>query len=56
MGPLRALLDTNFLIVYLKAPDAIILATARSRNLVLLTRDIRNIAADNPSIRVPNRL
>ena len=40
----------------LRVPDAIILATARVENLVLVTRNTKDFAADEPGIRVPYSL
>lgn len=40
----------------LKLPDAIILATARAHGLVLITRNTRDFAEDEPGIRIPYRL
>ena len=40
----------------MRVPDAIILATARVENLVLVTRNTRDFAADEPGIRVPYRI
>lgn len=40
----------------MRVPDAIILATARVQNLVLITRNAKDFAADEPGIRVPYRL
>ena len=40
----------------LRVPDAIILATARVENLVLVTRNSKDFAADEPGIRVPYRI
>ena len=37
----------------LKLPDAIILATALERGLVLVTRNIKDFPEDDPAIRVP---
>lgn len=40
----------------LRVPDAIILATARVENLVLVTRNTRDFPADEPGIRMPYRI
>lgn len=40
----------------MKVPDAIILATAQTENIVLVTRDAKEFSADMPGIRVPYRL
>jgi predicted nucleic acid-binding protein len=40
----------------MRVPDAIILATARVENLVLVTRNTRDFPADAPGIRVPYRI
>ena len=40
----------------MRIPDAIILATARAENLVLVTRNTKDFQADGPGIRVPYRL
>ena len=40
----------------MRVPDAIILATARIENLVLVTRNTRDFPADEPGIRVPYRI
>ena len=40
----------------LKAPDAIILASAQVRGRVLITRNTRDFPAQMPGIRVPYRL
>ncbi|MGE0601870.1 MAG: PIN domain-containing protein [Dehalococcoidia bacterium] len=40
----------------LKLPDALILATARDRDVPLVTRNTRDFPADDPTIRVPYRL
>ena len=40
----------------LRVPDAIILATARVENLVLVTRNSKDFPADEPGIRMPYRI
>ena len=40
----------------LRIPDAIILATARTENLVLVTRNSKDFPAEEPGIRVPYRI
>ncbi len=40
----------------MRGPDAIILATARVENLVLVTRNTKDFPADAPGIRVPYRI
>jgi len=40
----------------LKAPDAIILATAQTRGRVLITRNTKDFPAEMPGIRVPYTL
>ncbi len=40
----------------LRLPDAIILATAQSRNTILITRNTKDFDAGDPSIRVPYTL
>lgn len=40
----------------MRIPDAIILATARVENLVLITRNTKDFAEDEPGIRVPYRI
>lgn len=40
----------------MRVPDAIILATARVENLILVTRNTKDFAADEPGIRVPYRI
>lgn len=40
----------------LRLPDAIIWATARSNEALLVTRNTRDFPADEPDIRVPYRL
>ena len=39
----------------MRVPDAIILATARVENLVLVTRNTKDFPADEPGIRMPYR-
>ena len=39
-----------------RVPDAIILATARVENLVLVTRNTKDFPADQPGIRLPYTL
>lgn len=39
----------------LRLPDAIILATAQTENLVLVTRNTKDFRVDHPGIRVPYR-
>lgn len=40
----------------MRVPDAIILATARVQNLLLVTRNTKDYTADEPGIRVPYRI
>lgn len=40
----------------MRVPDAIILATARVQNLLLVTRNTKDFTADEPGIRVPYRI
>jgi predicted nucleic acid-binding protein len=40
----------------ISVPDAIILATAQLENLLLVTRNTKDFAADAPGIRVPYRI
>ena len=40
----------------MRVPDAIILATARVQNLILVTRNTKDFDADEPGIRVPYRI
>ncbi len=40
----------------LRIPDAIILATAREENLLLVTRNTKDFPADEPGIRIPYRV
>ena len=40
----------------MRVPDAIILATARVENLVLVTRNTKDFPADEPGIRMPYRI
>jgi hypothetical protein len=40
----------------LKLPDAIILATAKTANRILVTRNSRDFPASDPAVRVPYRL
>ncbi len=40
----------------IRVPDAIILATARVENLLLVTRNTKDFSADEPGIRVPYRM
>lgn len=40
----------------MRVPDAIILATARVENLLLVTRNTKDFPAEEPGIRVPYRL
>ena len=40
----------------LRIPDAIILATARSENLMLVTRNSKDFGAASPGVRVPYRV
>ncbi|MFM9976792.1 MAG: PIN domain-containing protein [Sphingomonadaceae bacterium] len=40
----------------LKSPDAVILATAQTRNRILVTRNIKDFPAGMPGIRVPYTL
>ena len=43
-------------LLHADVPDAIILATARVENLILVTRNTKDFAADEPGIRVPYRI
>ncbi len=40
----------------MRIPDAIILATARVENLILITRNTKDFAADEPGVRIPYRI
>jgi predicted nucleic acid-binding protein len=40
----------------LKLPDAIILATAEAADRLLITRNTRDFASDDPGVRIPYRL
>ncbi len=40
----------------LRLPDAIVWATARTRDALLVTRDTRDFPTDDPSVRVPYTL
>ena len=40
----------------MRVPDAIILATAQTQNIVLVTRDTKEFSEDMPGIRIPYRL
>ncbi len=40
----------------MRVPDAIILATARVQNLLLVTRNTKDFTAEEPGIRVPYRI
>jgi predicted nucleic acid-binding protein len=40
----------------LRLPDAVILATARSQNALLVTRDATDFPADDPGVRIPYSL
>ncbi len=40
----------------MKLPDAIILASARTRKCLLVTRNTKDFAEDDPGVRVPYRL
>lgn len=40
----------------LRLPDAIIWATARSQNALLVTRNTRDFPPDHPSIRIPYQM
>jgi hypothetical protein len=40
----------------MRVPDAIILATARVENLVLVTRNTKDFPAHEPGIRIPYRI
>jgi predicted nucleic acid-binding protein len=40
----------------LRVPDAIILATAQTENIVLVTRDTKEFSKEMPGIRIPYRL
>jgi hypothetical protein len=39
-----------------KLPDAIIWATARTRNLMLITRNTKDFPADEPGVRMPYKI
>jgi len=41
---------------HIKLPDAIIWATAQTRGMLLVTRNTRDFAADDPGIRMPYKL
>jgi predicted nucleic acid-binding protein len=41
---------------HIKSPDAIIWATAQTRAMLLVTRNVRDFAADDPGIRMPYKL
>jgi len=41
---------------HIKLPDAIILATAQARAMLLVTRNSKDFAADDPGVRMPYRL
>jgi predicted nucleic acid-binding protein len=41
---------------HIKLPDAIICATAQKRAMLLVTRNTRDFAADDPGIRMPYKL
>jgi predicted nucleic acid-binding protein len=41
---------------YIKWPDAIIWATAQARAMLLVTRNTKDFAADDPGVRMPYRL
>ena len=41
---------------HIKLPDAIIWATAQTRAMLLVTRNTRDFAADDPGIRMPYKL
>jgi len=41
---------------HVKLPDAIIWATAQTRAMLLVTRNVRDFAADDPGIRMPYKL
>jgi predicted nucleic acid-binding protein len=40
----------------MRVPDAIILATAQTESIVLVTRDTKEFSADMPGIRIPYKL
>ena len=40
----------------MRVPDAIILATAQTQNIVLVTRDTKEFSAGMPGIRIPYKL
>lgn len=40
----------------MRVPDAIILATAQTENIILVTRDSKEFAPDMPGIRIPYTL
>jgi len=41
---------------HIKLPDAIVWATAQTRAMLLVTRNVGDFAADDPGIRMPYRL
>ena len=41
---------------HIKLPDAIIWATAQARAMLLVTRNSKDFAADDPGVRMPYRL
>ena len=40
----------------IKLPDAIIWATAQTKAMLLVTRNTKDFAADDPSVRLPYKL
>lgn len=40
----------------MRVPDAIILATAQTENIILVTRDTKEFSPDMPGVRIPYRL
>lgn len=40
----------------MRVPDAIILATAQTENILLVTRDAKEFSSDMPGIRIPYKL
>jgi len=52
----KALLDTNILVDYLNGIDAIIWASAKRENALLVSRNVKDFPADSPGVRAPYRL